>query len=158
MTPSPRRVAEFPRPPALEPERRRIVVTLGGVAIADTTAAWRVLETHHPPTYYLPPSAFRAGSVAPGSPRGSLCEWKGRASYVTLRGGDRTEVDAGWTYPDPTPPFAAIRDHVALYAGRMDACTIDGARVTPQPGGFYGGWITADVLGPFKGGPGTAFW
>ena len=153
-----RRVADFPRPPAIERETRRITVTLGGVMIADAASAWRILETTHPPTYYLPREAFLAGSLAPGTRSGSVCEWKGRADYVTLLGGDRREVDAGWSYADPAPPYAALRDHVALYAGRMDACTVGGEIVAPQPGGFYGGWITADLIGPFKGAPGTEWW
>jgi uncharacterized protein (DUF427 family) len=152
------RVADFPRPPAIERETRRITVILGGVTIADTVAAWRILETTHPPTYYLPPDAFRPGSVTPGTARGSFCEWKGHAAYVTLTGGARREIDAGWTYRQPTAPYAAIRDHIALYAGRMDACTVGDETATPQPGGFYGGWITSDLIGPFKGAPGTEFW
>ena len=132
-------------------------MTLGGILIADTAEAWRILETTHPPTYYLPADAFRPGSVTP-SQRRSVCEWKGLATYVTLRGGDRREVDAGWTYPDPRPPYEALRGHIAVYAGRMDACTVGEHRVTPQPGGFYGGWITPDLIGPFKGAPGTGWW
>ena len=151
------RVADFPRPPAIEREHRRITVTLGGVLIADTTAAWRILETTHPPTYYLPADGFVPGS-ATSSQRRSVCEWKGAAIYVTLQGGDRREVDAGWTYPDPRPPYEALRDHIAVYAGRMDACTVGDHRVEPQPGGFYGGWVTPDLIGPFKGAPGTEWW
>ena len=152
-----RRVADFPRPPAIEPVPARVRVMLGGVELAATDAAWRILETYHPPTYYLPREAFRPGSLS--SARGSsFCEWKGLATYVTLSGGGRTEPDAGWTYPDPSPAYAALRDHIALYAGRMDACYVGNERVTPQPGGFYGGWITSDFEGPFKGGPGTRFW
>lgn len=153
-----RRVADFPRPPAIEREPRRITVVLGGVTIADTTEAWRILETTHPPTYYLPRAHFTPGCVGPGTPFGSLCEWKGRAAYVTLIGGDKVESDAGWTYAAPNPPYAPIRHHIALYAGRMDSCTVDGETVTPQPGGFYGGWITGDLIGPFKGSPGTEWW
>jgi uncharacterized protein (DUF427 family) len=151
------RVADFPRPPAIQREKRRIVVVLGGVTIAETAAAWRILETTHPPTYYLPPDAFAPGSVVP-SQRRSHCEWKGTARYVSLHGGGKTEVDAGWFYPDPTLPYAALRDHIALYAGRMDACYVGEERVTPQPGGFYGGWITPELIGPFKGAPGTEWW
>ena len=135
-----------------------MTVTLGGVRIADTVSAWRVLETTHPPTYYLPPDAFIAGSVTPSRRGGSFCEWKGSADYVTLQGGGRVETDAGWTYSDPAPPYAALRDHIALYAGRMDSCTVGEFRVEPQPGPFYGGWITPDLIGPFKGAPGTERW
>jgi uncharacterized protein (DUF427 family) len=152
-----RKVADFPRPPAIETVPDPVTIVLGGQMIAQTTQAWRILETTHPPTYYLPREAFAPGSLLP-SRRTSFCEWKGLASYLTLVGGDRTEPDAGWTYPDPTPAYAAIRDHVAVYAGRMDFCMVGEERVVPQPGGFYGGWITAEFEGPFKGGPGTQFW
>jgi uncharacterized protein (DUF427 family) len=152
-----RKVADFPRPPAIEPVPEPVTIVLGGQVIAQTTQAWRILETTHPPTYYLPRDAFAPGSLLP-SRRTSFCEWKGLASYLTLVGGDRTETDAGWTYPDPTPAYAAIRNHVAVYAGRMDFCMVGEERVVPQPGGFYGGWITAEFEGPFKGGPGTQFW
>jgi uncharacterized protein (DUF427 family) len=152
-----RRVAEFPRPPAIERVPALLRVVLGGEEIARTDAAWRILETTHPPTYYLPWDAFVADALAPSS-RTSFCEWKGVAGYVTVKGGGRVEQDAGWTYPDPSPAYAALRDHVALYAGRMDACFVGDEKVQPQPGGFYGGWITAEFEGPFKGGTGTAFW
>ena len=163
MQPETRRVADFPRPPAIEPEARPIRIVLGGETIADTGiarigGAWRILETTHPPTYYLPRSAFREGALLPGSGRSSFCEWKGAARYVSLTGGGRTEANAGWFYPDPTPAYAALRDHIAVYASRMDACFVGGERVVPQPGGFYGGWITSDLTGPFKGAPGTEFW
>ncbi len=151
------RVAEFPRPPGMEPEWRRIRIVLGGETVADTTASFRILETTHPPTYYLPMTAFRPGALLP-RPRGSVCEWKGAASYFSVRGGARLETDAAWGYADPTPPYAALRHHVAVYAGRMDACFIDDEQVVAQPGSFYGGWITCDLVGPFKGSPGTEFW
>ena len=152
------RVSDFPRPPAIEPETRPIRIVLGGDTVAETNAAWRILETTHPPTYYLPRAAFRDGALQPGSRRGSFCEWKGAARYVSIAGAGREETDAGWFYPDPTPPYAVLRDHVAVYAGRMDACFVGGEQVVPQPGGFYGGWITAELIGPFKGAPGTEFW
>ncbi len=142
------------RPPRLERSARRLRIELGGEATAETDAAWRVLETHHPPTWYLPPAAFRPGVLRPAA-GASHCEWKGLARYWTLAAGGRVEERAGWSYPDPAPAFAPIRDHVAVYAGRMDGCFVDGERVLPQPGGFYGGWITAELVGPFKGGPGT---
>jgi uncharacterized protein (DUF427 family) len=115
------------------------------------------LETFHPPTYYLPRAAFVDGALL-ASRRTSFCEWKGVAQYVTLVAAARREADVGWTYPDPSPAYAALRDHIAVYAGRMDACFVGDERVVPQPGGFYGGWITQDFEGPFKGGPGTQFW
>ncbi|MDO9711266.1 DUF427 domain-containing protein [Paracraurococcus lichenis] len=151
------RVADYPRPPRLEPDDRLVRIILGGEEVARTREAWRVLETFHPPTWYLPPDAFRPGVLRP-APGGSLCEWKGRARYWTLAAGGRVAEAAGWSYPDPTPTFAAIAEHVAVYAGRMDACFLDDEQVTPQPGGFYGGWITRELVGPFKGGPGTQGW
>lgn len=152
-----KRVADFPRPPALEQEARRVRIILGGETIADTTAAWRVLETFHPPTIYLPPAAFQPGVLRP-APGASFCEWKGTARYWTLVAGGRVAERAGWSYPAPTAGFAPLRDHVALYAGAMDACFLDEEQVRPQPGGFYGGWITAELIGPFKGEPGTTGW
>jgi uncharacterized protein (DUF427 family) len=152
-----RRAADFPRPPVIEPEGRCVRIVLGGETIVETTQALRVLETWHPPTYYIPFAAFRPGALAP-APGRSVCEWKGVARYHTVRGGGRAEPAAAWSYPDPLSAYAALRDHVAVYAGRMDACMVGEERVTPQPGGFYGGWITADVIGPFKGAPGTEFW
>jgi len=147
------RVADYPRPPRLEPSTRHVLIRLGGQVIAETRAAYRVLETFHPPTWYLPPEAFAPGILRP-APGSSFCEWKGRARYWDIGTAER----AGWSYPDPTPGFADLADHVAVYAGRMEGCFVDGERVTPQPGGFYGGWITSDVAGPFKGGPGTLGW
>ena len=148
---------DYPRPPRCEPTDARIVVVLAGETIAQTRDAHRVLETSHPPGYYIP-----RADVAPGalerSGRSSWCEFKGRATYWNVRAAGRTEPDAAWSYEDPTPPFAAIRGHVAFYPGKMDACFVDGERVTPQPGGFYGGWITSRVRGPFKGAPGTQGW
>ncbi len=150
-------VWDYPRPPRAEEVSKRIEVVFNGVVIADTVRAKRVLETSHPPVYYIPPEDVRQEHLidAPGS---SFCEWKGRATYKTVVVGDRRAERAGWTYPDPEPGYEAIRDHLAFYAGPMDACTVDGERVEPQPGGFYGGWITSDVVGPFKGSPGTMGW
>lgn len=157
MTRPPERVADYPRPPRLERDTRRVRVVLGGQTILDTDAAWRVLETTHPPTFYLPMDAFAPGALL-RSKRSSFCEWKGQATYWTVQGGGRTVPDAAWGYDNPSPGFEPIRGHVALYAGPMDACTVDDERVTPQEGGFYGGWITSELVGPFKGGPGTMFW
>jgi uncharacterized protein (DUF427 family) len=151
------RVWDYPRPPRLEPVSQRVRIVLGGQTIADTGAAFRVLETSHPPTYYLPPDAFPPG-VLVASARTSYCEWKGRARYWSLQAGGRTIPDVGWSYPDPSPAFTALRDHVAVYAGPMDSCWVGDKQVTPQPGGFYGGWVTANLIGPFKGEPGTEFW
>ncbi len=152
-----RRVADFPRPPAIERVSLPVRIVLGNQTVALTEAAWRILETYHPPTYYLPVACFAAGALI-ASPRSSFCEWKGLARYFSVAGGSRTEADAAWGYADPTKGYEALRDHVAVYAGRMDACFVGDEEVTPQPGGFYGGWITAEFEGPFKGGPGTDYW
>jgi uncharacterized protein (DUF427 family) len=125
--------------------------------VADTRRGFRVLETSHPPNYYFPPDDVASGALTP-APGTSFCEWKGRADYFDVRGGDRVEGAAAWAYANPSPAFAALRDHVAFYAGRMDACSVDGETVVPQPGGFYGGWITSTVVGPFKGVPGSRGW
>jgi uncharacterized protein (DUF427 family) len=150
-------VWDYPRPPRLEPVHRHLRVELGGAVIAETDRALRVVETSHPPNYYFPPA-----DVAPGalerSGGTSFCEFKGRASYFAVRGGTRVEPDAAWAYDSPSAAFAPLLGHVAFYAGRMDACYVDDELAIPQPGGFYGGWITRDVVGPFKGAPGTRGW
>ena len=153
-------VWDYPRPPRVEPTGEQVVVRLGGVVVAETDRvhpALRVLETSHPPTYYLPVGAFAAGSLEPGEDS-SWCEFKGAAAYLDLVGGDVRAAGAAWTYPRPSPGFEVLADHVALYPGRVDEVTVEGERVRPQAGGFYGGWITDRVAGPFKGGPGTAGW
>jgi uncharacterized protein (DUF427 family) len=150
-------VWDFPRPPALVQWHERVEVQLGGTVVAATTEAWSVLETSHPPTYYLPPTSFAPGALRPAE-GGSFCEWKGQATYFDVVGGDRLAERAAWSYPHPTPRFAALRDHVAVYAAAMDACTVDGVLVRPQPGGFYGGWVTPRVSGPFKGVAGSNGW
>ncbi len=152
------RVADYPRPPRLERAARRVRIMLAGRDIVDTDAAWRVLETTHPPSYYVPAAAFVSGTLVPSPGRSSVCEWKGQASYWTVQAGGIVARDAAWGYKTPTPAFADIAGHVAVYAGRMDACWVGDDRVVPQEGGFYGGWITPDLIGPFKGGPGTMLW
>jgi uncharacterized protein (DUF427 family) len=147
----------YPRPPRLERVTARLTVTLGGVTIADTTRGYRVLETSHPPNYYFPPDDIAAGTLEPAKGT-SFCEWKGRAHYFTVVGGEQIAPQAAWAYATPSPAFELIRDFVAFYPDRMGECTVDGELVTPQPGGFYGGWITSSVVGPFKGGPGTRAW
>ncbi|MEO1282114.1 MAG: DUF427 domain-containing protein [Pseudomonadota bacterium] len=151
-------VADYPRPPALERVDLAIVVEFGGKRVAETQWGYRVLETFHPPTYYLPPSAFTQGSLVPASGRSSFCEWKGRARYFDVVSGDQTAEAAAWCYPDPTPRFADIRDFIALYAEPMDRCIVGGDVVQPQPGNFYGGWVTSNITGPIKGAPGTNHW
>lgn len=150
-------VWDYPRPPAVEPSDERITVVLGGRTIVDTTDSVRVLETSHPPVYYVPRSAVADGvlSTADGA---SFCEYKGRAKYLTLSAGGRTAAGAAWYYPTPNPGFEALRARIAIYPGRMDEVRVAGEAVTPQEGDFYGGWITSRVTGPFKGAPGTLGW
>lgn len=150
-------VWDYPRPPRLEPTTSVVEVVLGGVTVARTERAYRVLETSHPPTYYLPVADFLPGSLRPATGQ-SYCEWKGNAAYFDVVGGSQVAPRVAWGYPTPTPTCAALLDHVALYPAAMDLCTVDGEAVTPQPGGFYGGWITSSVVGPFKGIPGSRFW
>jgi len=157
IAPGQESVWDYPRPPALVASDEQITVVLGGVEICETSTSWRVLETSHPPTYYLPRAAFLEGALVP-APGHSLCEWKGQASYLDVVGGTQVRPRAAWYYPQPSPRFAPLRGHVALYPGLMDPCLVDGERVEPQPGGFYGGWITSSVVGPFKGGPGSNGW
>lgn len=148
---------DYPRPPRVEPVSERVTIRLGGALIADTRDAVRVLETSHPPVFYIPMADFVPGALA-DAPGSSFCEFKGAARYFTLHGGDFVREGVGWTYPDPTPGFEALRSRVAVYAGPMDECTVGDEVVTPQPGGFYGGWVTSSVVGPFKGGPGSMGW
>jgi uncharacterized protein (DUF427 family) len=150
-------VWDYPRPPRVEACAVEIEVVLGGVTVARTRTSWRVLETSHPPTYYLPRDAFAPGALRAAS-GSSWCEWKGTASYLDLVAGDTVAERAAWTYLDPSPGFEAIAGAVAVMAAATDGCFVDGERVVAQPGGFYGGWITGSVVGPFKGGPGTQGW
>jgi len=150
-------VWDYPRPPRVEPSRERIRIILGGELILDTTDSLRVLETSHPPVYYVPRSAFIPGALEP-APGSSFCEFKGSARYLTVRGGIAVAERAAWFYPEPVAGYADLADRVAVYPGRMDSCEVDGERVRPQAGGFYGGWITDRVVGPFKGEPGTMGW
>ena len=150
-------VWDYPRPPAVRVCTRHIQVVLGGQPVCDTRRSWQVLETSHPPTYYLPRADFAAGVLQPGS-GSSYCEWKGPARYLDLVAGGRTAQRAAWYYPSPAPGFEELTDHVAVYAGLTDGCFVDGVPVTPQPGGFYGGWITPELTGPFKGVPGSTGW
>jgi uncharacterized protein (DUF427 family) len=149
-------VWDYPRPPRVEATERRVRVELGGAVIADTRGAWRVLETSHPPTYYVPLEDVAPGALVESGGATTFCEWKGIASYYDVVAGGKRASRAAWTYHEPRPGFEAIRDAVAFYPAAMDACWVDDERVEPQPGGFYGGWITRDVVGPFKGEPGSS--
>jgi uncharacterized protein (DUF427 family) len=130
---------------------------LDGETVADTVRGHRVLETSSPPTYYFPPDDVTPGVLERTDHR-SVCEWKGRATYFTVRGSRTTVPNAAWCYESPTAPFAAIAGHVAFYASGMDACYVGDEVVRPQPGDFYGGWITSNIVGPFKGAAGTTGW
>ena len=148
---------DYPRPPRLEPTNRQIRVLFGGQVVAETRRALRILETSHPPVYYIPPQDVRMDLLSP-SARHTYCEYKGEASYWAAKVGERISPDAAWSYPNPNPKYVQLRDYLAFYAGRVDECLVDGQKVHPQAGDFYGGWITPDVVGPFKGGPGTNHW
>jgi uncharacterized protein (DUF427 family) len=149
-------VWDYPRPPVIVADTRLVQVRLDDELIAETRAARRVLETASPPTFYLPPDAVRRDCLQPDS-NSSFCEWKGRAVYFSVCAGGHCVRNAAWSYPDPLADFAGIRDYLAFYPGRV-ACFVDGERVRAQAGGYYGGWITAEIIGPFKGEPGTAGW
>lgn len=147
----------YPRPAVAEPAAYRLQVIHRGVTVADTTRGVRTLETSHPPSYYFPPEDVARQLLRPAA-GGSLCEWKGAAAYFDVIVAGDTLPRAAWQYAHPTPPFAILAGFFAFYPGAFDRCVVDGETVTPQPGGFYGGWITRHVTGPFKGGPGSRFW
>jgi uncharacterized protein (DUF427 family) len=150
-------VWDYPRPPRLEPSTRHVRVVFNGQVIAESRRAFRVLETSHPPVFYIPLEDIRMKLIERSS-RSSFCEFKGKARYHTLKVGDRTSPDAAWSYPDPSRTFEPIRDHLAFYPSRVDECTVDGEVVRAQPGDFYGGWVTSEIVGPFKGDPDSMGW
>lgn len=150
-------VWDYPRPPRVELFTGSITIELGGQTVAHTERAWRVLETSHPPTYYLPRDAFIDGALRETA-GASWCEWKGQATYYDVVSATRVAGRAAWTYLRPTAGFSAIAGAVAVMAADVDRCTVNGEQVIPQPGGFYGGWITSWVVGPFKGIPGSMRW
>jgi uncharacterized protein (DUF427 family) len=147
----------YPRPAIAAPSGAHILIEHAGVIVADTQASIRTLETSHPPSYYIPPADISPGVLrrANGS---SFCEWKGAAVYWDVVIGDIVLPGVGWSYPSPSAAFAPLRDHVAFYAAPFDRCSVDGETVSPQPGDFYGGWITGKLAGPFKGVPGSRSW
>ena len=147
-------VWDYPRPPRVEPSPARVVVELDGEVLADTRRSLRVLETSHPPVYYIPAADVRIERLEPSARRSTWCEFKGAARYYDA--GDRSAV--AWSYASPSPGYEAIAGHFAFYPGRVDRATVDGEQVEAQPGDFYGGWITSAVTGPFKGGPRTTDW
>ncbi len=150
-------VWDYPRPPRLEKVDTELRVIFAGETVADGRGGYRVLETSHPPVYYIPPQDVRLDLLAEASMH-SFCEFKGVATYWTLALGDRRADHAAWSYPDPTAPFKAIAGYLAFYASRVDACWVGHDKVSAQEGDFYGGWITPAIVGPFKGGPGTVGW
>ncbi len=150
-------VWDYPRPPRVEGVTQTLIVRFGGRRVAESARAFRVLETSHPPAYYIPKGDLDESMLRP-NPARSVCEYKGAAVYYdVVVGNDRAEA-AAWEYPDPRPGFEALRNHVSFYASKMSECFVGDERVVPQEGDFYGGWITSNVVGPFKGGPGTFGW
>ena len=150
-------VWDYPRPPRVELVARLVRVEFAGRVLAETTRALRVCETSSPPVYYIPPADVDLDSLVP-SERTSFCEWKGLAHYWSVRSHGRLAKDAGWSYPEPDVAFESIRDYLSFYPRRMDACFVGPVRVTPQPGFYYGGWVTPELVGPFKGVPGSESW
>lgn len=151
-------VWNYPRPPKLEATSKRIRVVHDGVTIADTRAALRILETSHPPVYYVPPADCAMDRLERSGSRESFCEFKGVARYWNLQTGEIVLKDVAWSYAAPSTKYAGLADHLAFYAGRVAECWVDEERVEPQPGDFYGGWITRDLVGPFIGSVGTRGW
>ena len=150
-------VWDYPRPPLLEPVQKKVKVVFNGVTIAESSKAYRVLETSHPPTYYIPPQDVDTRYLIPVEGR-TLCEWKGQAAYFDVLVEGHRAARAAWIYPSPNDSFKAIAGHFCFYPSKMDACYIEGEQVQAQAGDFYGGWITKNIVGPFKGSSGTMFW
>jgi uncharacterized protein (DUF427 family) len=151
-------VWDDPRPPRVEPTTRHLVVVFADLVVADSHAALKVMETASPPAYYVPPEDVRTDLLSPGDDRSTFCEWKGRAAYFDILAGERVARRAAWRYERPNQAFADLAGYVAFYPALVDAALLDDEQVRPQPGGYYGGWITDDVVGPFKGAPGTEGW
>jgi uncharacterized protein (DUF427 family) len=150
-------VWDYPLPPRVESVSQRVRVEFGGIVLADSVRVYRLLQTATPPVYYFPPADVQMGHLLP-SGRATTCEWKGVAGYWSVRVGERVAENAAWSYPEPDKGYEVIRGYIAFYARKMDACYVGAYRVTPQPGEYYGGWITPDIVGPFKGEPGTENW
>ena len=150
-------VWDYPRPPRLEPVSERIRVVVGGRTLADTSNAFRVLETAGAPVYYVPPGDVDMSRLR-ATDRSTVCEWKGGASYFDFEDGDRSIPAVAWAYADPKPGFEPIAGHLAFYAGRVDEAWVGEEQASPQPGGFYGGWVTSRIVGPMKGEPGSERW
>lgn len=159
VTPGPGQesVWDYPRPPRVEPITKHIRIEFAGIVLADSRQLFRVIETAGPPVYYLPRQDIQMAYLEPSRQK-ALCEWKGISRYWSARVADRVAENVAWSYPEPWDGFRAIKDHLAFRAGPMDRCLVDGQLVTPQPGKYYGGWITPDIVGPFKGEPGSERW
>jgi uncharacterized protein (DUF427 family) len=153
----PESVWDYPRPPLVEPTDLHLLVYFDGIKLAETRRAFRVLETSHPPVYYFPPEDVLMVYLMP-STRRSFCEWKGQAAYYSIKTPGKVASNAAWYYPNPTPPYSSIARHIAFYPQWMDQCFVEGELVKPQPGNFYGGWITSNLIGPFKGEAGSELW
>jgi len=157
-------VWDYPRPPRVDAVPERIRVIVGGIVVADSVSALRVVETASPPAYYVPPSDVRTDLLSV-SRTTTVCEWKGAATYWTLRMGARVLPDVAWLVPDvawsyerPNPGYERIAGHFAFYAGRVDEAWVGDEQAIPQPGDYYGGWVTSRIVGPFKGDRGTFGW
>lgn len=150
-------VWDYPRPPRLEKCDKELEIIFNGITIGKTRKAFRVLETSHPPVYYFPPEDV-VKEYLRSSNKSSYCEWKGPANFYSVKVNGKLVKDAAWFYPNPTERFAPLANYIAFYPGLMDECLVNGEKAKPQPGNFYGGWITKDLIGPFKGAPGTLFW
>lgn len=153
----PESVWDYPRPPLVEPTDLHLLIYFDGIKLAETRQAFRVLETSHPPVYYFPPEDVLMECLIP-STRRSFCEWKGQAAYYSIKTPGKIASNAAWYYPNPTPPYSSIARHIAFYPQWMDQCFVEGELVKPQPGNFYGGWITSNLIGPFKGEAGSELW
>jgi len=151
-------VWDYPRPPRLERSPEQLKIIFNNLIIADTRNAYRILETSHPPVYYLPPTDIRLEYLHLSDQKSSFCEWKGFADYYNIEVNNKQITNAAWFYNDPTAKFAEIKNYVAFYPALMDACYVGEQLVTPQPGEFYGGWVTDNIVGPFKGEPGSWGW
>ncbi len=149
---------DYPRPPRLVRSPKHLLVVFAGVTVADSTRALKVMETASPPTYYVPREDVRVDALFPSDGRTTFCEWKGTATYFDLRVGERESPRAAWTYEPPRSAFADLAGHIAFYPGRVDQASLDGEPVRPQPGGYYGGWVTDEIVGPFKGEAGSEAW
>ena len=147
----------YPRPAVAQSADHHLKIVHRGVILAETRRGVRTLETSHPPNYYFPRDDIAMDCLSASS-RSSVCEWKGRATYFHVAIAGDMLADVGWSYPVPTEDFRMLKDHVAFYAGPFEFCFVDDEKVVPQPGSFYGGWITSRVAGPFKGAPGSMFW